>query len=380
MWTLDAVLNALRHLAGRPKRERSPYEGLNFAEGRSMLVAHTDALLGPAPSHRTVRIMVTMSTEAADDYTLVRDLLSHGMNCMRINCAHDTPETWTRIVAHLKRARRELGLACRIFMDLAGPKLRTGNIEQGPQVILWHPRRDAFGRITEAARIWLVPNDGQRSVAGDADAVLPVPTDWLNQLKLGERIHFQDARAKRRVLEVMGGAGTARWARCSQTAYVTEGTRLVRVKVDANREAQVGALVPRDTRIVLHTGDFLLLTREPAVGKPAEVDSSGRVLRPASISCTLSDVFSRVRVGERIWIDDGKIGGIVRKVEGDVLHIEITQARPKGEKLLADKGINLPDTDINLPGITKKDVEDLRVIVRHADLVGMSFVHSERYS
>jgi pyruvate kinase len=37
--------------------------------------------------------MVTMSTEAGTDYGLVRDLLLNGMDCMRINCAHDNPET-----------------------------------------------------------------------------------------------------------------------------------------------------------------------------------------------------------------------------------------------------------------------------------------------
>jgi pyruvate kinase len=38
--------------------------------------------------------MVTMPTEAGDDYTLVQDLLKHGMDCMRINCAHDNAATW----------------------------------------------------------------------------------------------------------------------------------------------------------------------------------------------------------------------------------------------------------------------------------------------
>jgi len=57
-----------------------------------MLAGHTGALLGSAPAHRAVRITVTMSADAADDYVAVRDLLAHGMDCMRINCAHDTPE------------------------------------------------------------------------------------------------------------------------------------------------------------------------------------------------------------------------------------------------------------------------------------------------
>jgi pyruvate kinase len=383
MWTIDAVLNALHHLAGRHRQRLFPTVDLGFAEGRSMLAGNTEALLGPPPAHRTVRIMVTMSADAADDYAGVRELLSHGMNCMRINCAHDTPEIWGRMVRHLKRARRELGLRCRIFMDLAGPKLRTGPIEPGPQVVSWHPRRDNFGRVTEPARICFVP-DGSTVVGQfidkDADAVLPVPADWLAEVKPGERIELRDARGKRRVSEIFAADGRCRWAHCSQTAYVTSTCTLRRANVsnDAGGDVQVGALPHRDKPIILRRGDSLILTSEAIPGRPAEIDSNGRVLRPASISCTLPEVLSQVRAGERIWFDDGKIGGVVRQTGPDALRIEITQAKPNGDKLLADKGINLPDTDIRLPALSARDLEDLKFVVRHADLVGMSFVRREQ--
>jgi pyruvate kinase len=44
--------------------------------------------------------------------------------------------------------------------------------------------------------------------------------------------------------------------------------------------------------------------------------------------------------------------------------------------LRADKGINLPDSALHLSALTEKDIEDLAFVVRHADLIGMSFVHS----
>ncbi len=380
MSTLDAVIAALHHMAGRKIEAPAPSQCPGFREGRSILAANTEALLGPAPEHRAVRIMVTMSAEAADDYSLVRDLVSHGMNCMRINCAHDTPEIWGRMVNHLERARRELGVPCRILMDIAGPKLRTGPIEPGPQVVEWHPRRDSFGGVTEPARIWLSPAQPSHPAPAGADAALPVPADWLDAVKSGERIHFKDARGKRRVLEVVGSHEAGRWARCSQTAYVTAGTVLLRVNVgnDARREAQVGDLPRREQGILLRKGDFLRLTAEPIVGKSASIDSHGRALSPATISCTLPEIFSMVRAGEKIWFDDGKLGGIVRAVEPGALRLEITEAKASGNRLGADKGINLPDTKIELPALTPKDLEDLKFIVQHADLVGMSFVRHER--
>ncbi len=50
------------------------------------------------------------------------------------------------------------------------------------------------------------------------------------------------------------------------------------------------------------------------------------------------------------------------------------QCAPKGSTLRSDKGINLPDSDLRLPALTPKDVDDLGFVVAHADLVGLSFV------
>ncbi|MGB7463941.1 MAG: pyruvate kinase, partial [Candidatus Acidiferrum sp.] len=103
----------------------------------------------------------------------------------------------------------------------------------------------------------------------------------------------------------------------------------------------------------------------------------GQIVTPAQISVSLPQILDHAKSGDPIWFDDGKIGGVIRSVNSDSVSVEITQARPEGEKLGAEKGINLPETRIDIPALTPDDLEALKFIVQHADLVGYSFVRTE---
>jgi len=156
--SLNRVLETLHRLAQLPLPEPIwPAAIEDFDVGIDLLEQHTEALLGPPPENRMARIMVTMPTEAADDPSLIGQLLSNGMDCMRINCAHDDAEKWQRMIEHLRHAEESLGRKCRILMDIGGPKLRTGLIEPGAQLIKWKPQRNRLGQVTAPARIWLFP-------------------------------------------------------------------------------------------------------------------------------------------------------------------------------------------------------------------------------
>jgi len=90
---VDAVLKVLRILVGEQKiadpSKNTAYE--MSCHGWALLESNTDALLGSPPRNRNVRIMVTMPSEAASDFGLVRDLLLTGMDCMRIHFSHGQP-------------------------------------------------------------------------------------------------------------------------------------------------------------------------------------------------------------------------------------------------------------------------------------------------
>jgi pyruvate kinase len=380
--SVHAVLAVLHQLAGREWHRPATVEpDVSFVEGKTLLDTHTAALLGPPPAGRDVHIMVTMPSEAARDYGLVRDLLAGGMNCMRINCAHDDAEAWAAMIGNLRSAEHEVGTRCRILMDLAGPKLRTGPIEPGPQVIKWRPRRDRFGTVTQPARVWLTSSDRPQPPPAPADACLPVAGGWLARLQAGAIIKFFDARGSSRSIQAIEAVGASWWAESSQTAYIHAGLPLYRSYSDGSApvarhvdQTSVGELPAKSQAIVLRQGDMLIVTRDERPGRPAAYDDQGHVLRPASIGITLPEIFPDLRVGEAIWFDDGKIGGRIHAVEEDRIEVAITHARPTGEKLAGGKGINLPDSQLRLPALTTKDVDDLAFIARHADLVGYSFV------
>jgi hypothetical protein len=76
-----------------------------FSAGDRALARNAEALLGQPPPHRSGRIMVTLPPEAAEDSGLLAQLLERGMDLARINLAHDGPEVWERMLAHLRQAQ-----------------------------------------------------------------------------------------------------------------------------------------------------------------------------------------------------------------------------------------------------------------------------------
>jgi pyruvate kinase len=163
-----------------------------------------------------------------------------------------------------------------------------------------------------------------------------------------------------------------------RTGYVLSNTPLTVYRdgepVGQDRIAQLPAL---SQRLLLATGDMLIITSDNQLGQPAEIDETGQVVKPAQIGCTLPEVFIDVQVGHRVFLDDGKFVGIVRHKADDNFQVELVRVAGGTARLGAEKGINLPDTVLDLPALTPKDLEDLKFVVKHGDLVSLSFVQRQ---
>ncbi len=253
MANLDAVVAALEAICSTERRNTPPRPPLRaFERGARLLDRQTRRVFGPAPTGRYCRIMVTFPAEAAHDAALVEALIERGMDCARINCAHEGPDEWRAMIAQVRAAEAKAGRRCRVLMDLPGPKCRTGEVVMPP--------------------------------------------------------------GKKRV----------------------------------------------------HLGERILLT----YAAPREADDD----YPNQAGCTLPEALAQVTVGERVLINDGKIGGRVVAKTADGVVMQVERAREKGERLRPEKGINLPDSELEVSPLGDDDRVALDVAAEAADIVGYSFV------
>lgn len=260
--TLKSVRNALGVMSGSMSdlselgRNRRDIEKLE-----AFAPEHGTQALGPAPTKHPTRIMVSSHGDLATDPSKVRDLVAAGMNILRINCAHGDPAQWRAIAEHTRAAARELGCDVRIACDLAGPKVRTGALQN-------------------------------------------------------------------------------------------------------------------DTPIDLVVGDTVRLVRDPVPGTNRRIAPDGSVETPATVSCTLPEIFAAVKVGHRVLFDDGNIAGVIERADGESLDARITYVLNDHHPLLSKKGINLPDTVLTVPALSERDRLALETVVEIADMVALSFTRS----
>ncbi len=375
--TLQGVRLALLALLGElPAHDPAAAEppGLDGERAAGLLAGHATELLGPSPAGRQTRVMVTLPADASTDPELLRTLLRAGMDVARVNLAHDDPAHWDAMVGHLRSAQKEVDRPCRLLVDLPGPKLRTGPLEPGPEVLRVRPERDTYG---VAIRPAVVAFRDPQAAPGDLPTgtpVAPLADALLFAAEVGDDLIVTDTRGRKRCFAITRVGGGVCLAAIDRTTYLgTDCPVVLRRGITKLATTRLGRLPALPSHIELQAGDILVVTRDQRPGRPVHEGPDGR-RECARVPCTLPEVFDDVRPDHRILFDDGKIAGIVLEHAGDELRVRITAVPPGGARLWAAKGINLPDTEISAPALGDADRERLQWAAQHADLVGMSFV------
>lgn len=162
----------------------------DYGKSKESFAQRTNALFGKKQSESIPWIMVTFDSDYADDYAKVKNLIQSGMNVARINCAHDDESTWFSMIQHVKRASKITGLSCKIYMDLAGPKIRT--VTRGNQKIA----------IREGQSVYLADED----MVGEDDQTIGCTIRGIaEQLNTGEPVLIDDGLIELRVDRIEPG-------------------------------------------------------------------------------------------------------------------------------------------------------------------------------
>ena len=111
--------------------------------------------------------------------------------------------------------------------------------------------------------------------------------------------------------------------------------------------------------VILKKGAMVTLTTEDIVGDWNRM------------SINYKELPKEATKGERIYLDDGNIELKVLEVDGNDILCKVVE----GGVIRSFRGINLPDTKIKTPSLTKKDLEDLEFgLDQGVDFIALSFV------
>jgi pyruvate kinase len=346
-----------------------------WSDAEALLHEHTRALFGPKPQGRHVYVMATAPSAREADGAWMDAMIAAGMDVLRVNTAHEGPAEWLRLVTALRGASERAGRPCRVLVDLPGPKLRTGPMQPGAEVLRLKPTRDALGRTTASYRVTLAPARWQGTTSASAGPTLFVDDRWIPKMRAGDELAVVDARGRKRSLQIVAVEGECAIAEGAKTTYLTQGCAMRWRRDGRTRGKGACAKVPPTaSKVEVAAGEPLLLRADNALGRPAARSASGAVLRPASVTCEVPEALANVKVGDRVLFDDGKIETVVESVDLPVLSLRVQRAGRGVAKLLPEKGINLPDTEIDLPMLGAEDRVGLEFALAHADMVGLSFL------
>ncbi len=194
---LDAVIAALTRICSA---EPTPFPVADlWREGDHRLAEQRRLLFGRDAAASA--IMVTLPSEAASDPALVDAYVGAGMNCARINCAHDDAEAWAAMAENVRRAAKTRRRDCKIVMDLPGPKRRVESLRPNKPDRLKVGDRFRLAATSELAKDGLTP-----AVAisfPDVVARLPLEAEvWIDDGKIrGRVVGFEGSD---RIVEVTG--------------------------------------------------------------------------------------------------------------------------------------------------------------------------------
>jgi pyruvate kinase len=185
------VFSQLKSILERLGKEFTPNNKYDYSYDKASddLRLKAEELFGEKKDLMVPFIMVTLDASFAEDYSKMKELLLTGMNVARINCAHDNDQIWEGMISNITKATRETQLPCKIYMDLAGPKIRT--------IFPGKKNRKQKIEVEPGEMIYLTDDIENKDFR--EKSVCCTIKGIIQQLKKGERVLFDDGSIECRI-------------------------------------------------------------------------------------------------------------------------------------------------------------------------------------
>ncbi len=140
----------------------------------------------PLENYKRTKIIATVGP-ATDNYEAILGLIKAGVNGIRLNFSHGTPEERTKQVAWIRKASKELDKPVAIIQDLQGPKIRLGDFEG-----IINVRKNQELSFQYGAKY-------------ESSGRIPIQYDLSTKVKRGERLYIYDGKVRTVVTSVRDG-------------------------------------------------------------------------------------------------------------------------------------------------------------------------------
>lgn len=370
--SLDLIIELLSKCQN-VEYQKSP-DALSVDEAEEIMAKRASMFGGePKPKKRAkTKIMLTLPSEAAKNPAMIEDFANAGVGIFRINTAHDSPLEWGIMAAKIAELNQNLHPQnkLKIYVDLAGPKIRTGKIRKVKGEMKLDPTKKVYiTQKTDEESFIKIPSDAYN---------IEVSEEFYKKAKKEKLLTLLVDDEKHRTLKVVSSEKGFIVCELNKKAKLNEKT-LIAIEKKRKIFASEIQNLPEVTEVIrLFEGDLLFLSLEEIVGHDKIISESGKIVEPAAIHCTQKEFVKDAKEGDSVFIDDGKIGLKVVEKRPNGLLCQVVQVKQNGEILKEEKGINFPDSKTLVDAITEDDARNLDSVVEFADILGISFAQSER--
>lgn len=327
-------------------------------------------------SRQATSIMVTLPSNAADnDGVLIHDLAKVGVNAFRINTAHDDETTWramANIIARIN-ASCDKESQIKIFVDLAGPKIRTGKIRKIKiPITVGSNKIEKEVLIFHSKEMETTPESTDDITQQKKPARIVINKKIYKKLKVNSTLKIVNNNSKKAYITITDLNDEFARGYINKKIYLEDSSKVYKKRT----QGAILNIQKQTEPIRLRKGDLLVIGEGDIEGKAAVYDKDMKLVKPAYISCSFSGIAKHINVGDKVFIDDGNIGLEVIEKEDTVITCKVTLAKENGTLLKEEKGINFPDSNIVAAALTQSDKENLLCVIDFADHINLSFTQS----